>query len=114
MLVAAGNLKDIQKMHPALRSRIRGYGYEVYMESVMDDNEKNRELLIQFIAQEIKKDGKIPAFDASAIDEIINEARRRAGRKKKLTLILRDLGGIIRAAGDLAVENNKKIVTRRM
>ena len=43
---------------------------------------------------------------------IINEARRRAGRKKKLTLVLRDLGGIIRAAGDLAVEANKKIVTR--
>jgi Lon-like ATP-dependent protease len=112
VLVAAGNLQDIQKMHPALRSRIRGYGYEVYMESTMDDNEKNRELLIQFIAQEVKKDAKIPPFDASAIDEIINEARRRAGRKKKLTLILRDLGGIIRAAGDLAVENNKKIVTR--
>lgn len=112
VLIAAGNLMDIQKMHPALRSRIRGYGYEVYMESVMDDNEKNRELLIQFIAQEIKKDAKIPPFDSSAIDEIINEARRRAGRKKKLTLILRDLGGIIRAAGDLAVENNKKIVTR--
>jgi Lon-like ATP-dependent protease len=67
---------------------------------------------VQFIAQEIKKDGKIPPFDASAIDEIINEARRRAGRKKKLTLILRDLGGIIRAAGDLAVEENKKIVTK--
>jgi Lon-like ATP-dependent protease len=113
VLVAAGNLMDIQKMHPALRSRIRGYGYEIYMESVMDDNEKNRKLLIQFIAQEIKKDKKIPPFDSSAIEEIINEARRRAGRKKKLTLILRDLGGIIRAAGDLAVENNKKLVTKQ-
>jgi Lon-like ATP-dependent protease len=82
------------------------------MESTMDDNEKNRDLTIQFIAQEIKKDGKIPPFDKSAIDEIINEARRRAGRKNKLTLILRDLGGIIRAAGDLAVESNKKIVTK--
>jgi len=112
VLIAAGNLQDIQKMHPALRSRIRGYGYEVFMESTMDDNEKNRDLTIQFIAQEIKKDGKIPPFDKSAIDEIINEARRRAGRKNKLTLILRDLGGIIRAAGDLAVESNKKIVTK--
>jgi ATP-dependent Lon protease len=112
VLVAAGNLQDIQKMHPALRSRIRGYGYEVYMDSVMDDNAHNRELLIQFMAQEVKKDGKIPPFDNSAIEEIINEARRRAGRKNKLTLVLRDLGGIIRAAGDLAVESNKKIVTK--
>ena len=28
ILVAAGNLDSIQQMHPALRSRIRGYGYE--------------------------------------------------------------------------------------
>ncbi len=112
VLVAAGNLQDLQHMHPALRSRIRGYGYEVYMESTMDDNATNRDLLVQFIAQEIKKDTKIPPFDQSAIDEIIEEARRRAGRKKKLTLILRDLGGLVRAAGDIAVEKKKKIVTR--
>ena len=42
VLVAAGNVMDIQKMHPALRSRIRGYGYEVYMESVMDDNREEQ------------------------------------------------------------------------
>ncbi len=29
VMVAAGNLDAIQGMHPALRSRIRGYGYEV-------------------------------------------------------------------------------------
>jgi lon-related putative ATP-dependent protease len=111
ILVAAGNLQDLQRMHPALRSRIRGYGYEVYMDSTMEDNVANRNLLTQFIAQEIKKDGKIPQFDQSAIDEIIEEARRRAGRKKKLTLILRDLGGLVRAAGDIAVEKSKSVVT---
>src|SRR3989344_4874860 len=31
VLVAAGNVETIKSMHPALRSRIRGYGYEVYM-----------------------------------------------------------------------------------
>ena len=111
-LIAAGNLQDIQRMHPALRSRIRGYGYEVYMESTMEDNATNRELLVQFIAQEIRKDKKIPPFDKEAIAEIIEEARRRAGRKKRLTLILRDLGGLIRAAGDVAAEKKHKLVTR--
>ncbi len=111
ILVAAGNLQDIQKMHPALRSRIRGYGYEVYMDSTMPDTAQNRNMLVQFIAQEIKKDGKIPEFDRSAVDAIIEEARRRAGRKGRLTLILRDLGGLIRAAGDSAIENKKKFVT---
>ena len=112
ILVAAGNLQDLQHMHPALRSRIRGYGYEVYMESTIDDIQKNREFLMQFIAQEIKKDGKIPPFDSGAIDEIVEEAKKRAGRKHKFTLVLRDLGGLVRAAGDIAVDGNKKVVTR--
>ncbi len=112
ILVAAGNLQDIQHMHPALRSRIRGYGYEVYMDSTMPDTAANRKLLVQFIAQEVRKDGKIPHFDRSAVEEIIEEARRRAGRKNRLTLVLRDLGGLVRAAGDIAVERGKKVVTR--
>ena len=29
VLIAAGNLETLKHMHPALRSRIRGYGYEV-------------------------------------------------------------------------------------
>ncbi len=112
ILVAAGNMQDMQKMHPALRSRIRGYGYEVYMESSMDDTEKNREYLFRFIAQEIKKDGKIPPFEYEACLEIIEEARRRSGRRDKLSLILRDLGGIVRAAGDIAKEKEKRTTTR--
>ena len=113
ILVAAGNIQDIQHMHPALRSRIRGYGYEVYMDSTMEDNAKNRDAIIQFIAQEVTKDGKIPHFDRSAVEEMLEEARRRAGRKGRLTLVLRDLGGLLRAAGDLAVERNKKFVTAK-
>ncbi|MDE1851671.1 MAG: ATP-dependent protease LonB [Candidatus Micrarchaeota archaeon] len=112
LLVAAGNLQDINKMHPALRSRIRGYGYEVYMESSMPDNEHNREKIVRFIAQEVKKDGKIPHFDYDACMAIIEEARRRSGRKERLTLILRELGGLVRAAGDIAVEKGRKTVTK--
>src|SRR3989338_3995460 len=106
MLAAAGNYRDLQKMHPAIRSRIRGYGYEVYMEESIEDTAENENKLIQFIAQEVLKDGKIPHFDASAIEEIIQEARKRSGRKNKLTLKLRELGGLIRAAGDVALEEN--------
>ncbi len=111
VLVAAGNYEDIQKMHPALRSRIRGYGYEVYMEETMPDTPQNREILVQFVAQEVKKDGKIPHFDAAAVEAIIQEARKRAGRKSRLSLKLRELGGLIRAAGDLAAEQKTTAVT---
>ena len=113
LLVAAGNLMDMERMHPALRSRIRGYGYEVYMESSMPDTEENRWKIIRFIAQEIGKDKRIPAFGYDACMEIVNDAKRRSGRKHRITLILRDLGGLVRAAGDIAVEKGKKIVDKQ-
>ncbi|OIO24170.1 ATP-dependent protease LonB [Candidatus Micrarchaeota archaeon CG1_02_51_15] len=111
VLVAAGNYQDVQRMHPALRSRIRGYGYEVYMEETIEDTSVNRLKIAQFVAQEIKKDGKIPAFDRAAVERIINEARKRAGRKNKLTLKLRELGGLVRTAGDVAREKGVELVT---
>jgi ATP-dependent Lon protease len=110
VLVAAGNYEDLQKVHPALRSRIRGYGYEVYMNIDMPDNEENRKKIVQFVAQEVKKDGKIPHFSKEAVDEIIFEAKRRAGRKNRITLKLRDVGGLIRAAGDVAKEKGHVLV----
>ncbi|HJK62220.1 MAG TPA: ATP-dependent protease LonB, partial [Methanocorpusculum sp.] len=102
IMIAAGNLDAMQGMHPALRSRIRGYGYEVYMSETMDDTPENRARLVRFVAQEVQNDGKIPHFDPSAVSEILREARRRSGRKGHLTLKLRDLGGLVRVAGDLA------------
>lgn len=111
ILVSAGNLDALNGMHPALRSRIRGYGYESYLNSVMDDTHENREKLIRFVAQEVKKDGKIRHFNKEAVAEVIHEAQRRAGRKGKLSLRLRELGGLIRVAGDIGYERGDKTIT---
>ena len=70
ILVAAGNLDAVQGMHPALRSRIRGYGYEIYMKSTMADSEENRLKLVRFVAQEVSKDKKIPHFDKAAVEDL--------------------------------------------
>ena len=113
LMIAAGNLDAMQYMHPALRSRIRGYGYEVYMTETMDDTAENRGKLVRFIAQEVKNDGKIPPFDPSAVSEILREARRRSGRKGHLTVKLRDLGGLVRVAGDLAIKDGSSTTTLR-
>jgi len=112
MFVSAGNLDALRGMHPALRSRIRGYGYEIYLNSIMDDTDENREKLVRFVAQEVKKDERIPHFDKDAVTEIIHEAQRRAGRKGKLSLRLRELGGLIRAAGDVAHDKNDDLVSQ--
>ncbi len=118
ILVAAGNMDAIkgtdpfhQGMHPALRSRVRGYGYEVFMRNDMEDSEENRHKVIRFVAQEIKRDAKIPEFERGAVAEILREAQRRSGRRGRLTLRLRELGGLVRVAGDVAMEQKAPIVT---
>ncbi|MCK9292907.1 MAG: ATP-dependent protease LonB [archaeon] len=113
ILVAAGNYQDLEKIHPAIRSRIRGTGYECQMNVDVPDTPENRNKIVQFVAQEISKDKKIPHFTKRAVEEIIFEARKKATRKNHLTLKLRELGGLIRAAGDLAIEKDLKLVTEK-
>jgi ATP-dependent Lon protease len=77
----------------------------------MVDSDENRLNIVRFIAQEVVKDRKIPHFDKYAAGEIIREAQRRAGRKGKLTLRMRELGGLIRVSGDVAVQRGASLVT---
>ncbi len=110
VLVAAGNVETVRNLHPALRSRIKGYGYEIYMNDSIPDTKENRLKIAKFVAQEVVKDGKIPHFSKAAVDAMVEEARRRANRKNHLTLRLRELGGLVRASGDIAKEENSILV----
>ncbi len=110
VLVLAGNHDDVNKMHPALRSRIRGFGYEIFLQPTMPDTRSNREKLTRFVAQEVLKDGRIPHFTMDAVDAVIDEARRRSAQPDHFTTRLRELGGLIRAAGDLAVRAGDAVV----
>ncbi|MFB6196919.1 MAG: ATP-dependent protease LonB, partial [Halobacteriaceae archaeon] len=110
--VAAGNLDAMENMHPALRSRIKGYGYEVYMDDTIEDSPEMRRKYTRFVAQEIEKDGRLPDFDPDATREVILEAKRRSGRKDHLTLRFREIGGLIRVAGDIARSEGADMATR--
>ncbi|WP_136588490.1 ATP-dependent protease LonB [Salinigranum halophilum] len=112
VMVAAGNLDAMENMHPALRSRIKGYGYEVYMDDTIEDSPEMRRKYARFVAQEVAKDGRLPHFTANAVEEVILEARRRAGRKGHLTLEFRNLGGLVRVAGDIARSEDAENTTR--
>jgi Lon-like ATP-dependent protease len=112
IMVASGNMDAMENMHPALRSRIRGYGYEVYMDDTIEDTPEMRRKYARFVAQEVEKDGQLPHFDDDAVREVILEAKRRAGRKDHLTLELRDLGGLVRVAGDIASSRDHELTTR--
>ncbi|WP_207589756.1 ATP-dependent protease LonB [Halomontanus rarus] len=112
VMVAAGNLDAMENMHPALRSRIKGYGYEVYMDDTIEDTPEMRRKYVRFVAQEVERDGRLPPFEREAVEELLLEARRRSGRKNHLTLLFRDLGGLVRVAGDIARAEDREFTTR--
>jgi ATP-dependent Lon protease len=118
ILIAASNISDLHSILPPLRSRVIGNGYEVLLQTHMPNTGANRQKLAQFIAQEIRKDGKIPHATAGAVEMLVGEAARRAKRlddaDDALTLRLRELSGVIRLAGDLAVVERAELVDEGM
>ncbi|MFW5919698.1 MAG: S16 family serine protease, partial [Halanaeroarchaeum sp.] len=56
--------------------------------------------------------GRRPHFTDDAVEEVILEAKRRAGRKGHLSLKLRDLGGLVRVSGDVARAEDKEYTDR--
>jgi ATP-dependent Lon protease len=117
IFVGACNIQDLPHILSPLRSRINGGGYEVLVETVMPDTPENRLKLAVFVAQEIVMDAKIPHATRDAVGLIIEEARKRAknvdNRDKSLTLRLRELGGLVRAAGDVAVVEGTTLIEAR-
>ncbi|QFU82893.1 ATP-dependent protease LonB [Natronorubrum aibiense] len=112
IMIAAGNLDAMENMHPALRNRVKGYGYEVYMEDTIEDTPEMRRKYARFVAQEVERDGRLPHFTDEAVEELILEAKRRSGRKNHLTLHFRSLGGLVRVAGDIARAEDRDRTTR--
>ena len=116
ILVGALNFSDLQFLLPPLRSRIIGNGYEVLLSTVMPESPKNSKKIIQFVAQEIRKDSKIPHANKDAIKAMLDESKRRAkffDGKEGLTLRLRGLSGIIKLAGDAAMMEKSEFIDKR-
>jgi len=117
IFIGACNIQDLHHILSPLRSRVIGSGYEVLIETTMDDSDLNTAKMAQFIAQEIFQDGRIPPMSRDGVEEVIEEAKRRAkgidNKDNALTLRLRDLGGLVRIAGDLAIINRSEIIERK-
>lgn len=114
ILFASCNTENIGGILPALRSRIRGYGYEIMLASWIEKNQQNIDEIIRFIAQTVEEDGKIPHFKTESVKEVLRVAEKMAlqfdGKRNALTLRLRELGGLVRIAGDLAVQEDETLV----
>ncbi|MEA3560074.1 MAG: ATP-binding protein [Candidatus Thermoplasmatota archaeon] len=117
VFVGACNIQDLQHIISPLRSRITGSGYEILVETTMPDTRVNRSRFIQFISQEVRMDGRIPHVDRGGIEVLLEEARKRAfktdKKKRSLTLMLRGMGGVIRASGDISIAEEADLIGRK-
>jgi predicted ATP-dependent protease len=77
-------------------------------------SQENLDEFVRFIAQTIEEDGKVPHFTREAVNEALRVAEKMAlqfdGQRDALTLRFRELGGLIRIAGDLAVQDDEQLV----
>ncbi len=114
IFMGACNINEVEGILPPLRSRILGSGYEILLETTMPKTKANVNKMAQFFAQEVLLDTKIPHGTKAAVDELVKEAERRAREiddvRNALTLRLRDLGGVIRLAGDLAKTEGAELI----
>jgi predicted ATP-dependent protease len=114
LLFAACNVEDLPRIILPLRSRIRGYGYEIMLHSTMQKSNQNAQDLVRFIAQTIDEDGRIPHLTRDAIESVLQVAEEMAlrldGQRDSFTLRLRELGGLVRIAGDIAVQDSEDFV----
>ncbi|MFW9848078.1 MAG: ATP-binding protein [Candidatus Thorarchaeota archaeon] len=114
LLFAACNVEDLPRIIPPLRSRIRGYGYEIMLHSTMPKTNQNANDLVRFIAQTVDEDGRIPHLTRGAIEAVLQISEEMAlridGQRNSFTLRLRELGGLVRIAGDIAVQDSEEFV----
>ncbi len=117
IFMGACNINELGGILPPLRSRILGAGYEVLLDTTMPKTKENVERIAQFFAQEVLIDTKIAHGTRGAVKELIKEGERRAEEiddtKNALTLRLRDLGGVIRLAGDVAKMEEASLIEAR-
>jgi len=108
-LLAAGNFDSINQIHPALMDRLVGYGRVVRMNNDMPNTIENRRKYVQFISQEVSR-FHLPPFTRDACIEIIEEGRRRSGKREALSTKFRPLISVIKTAGTLAQNDKKSFV----
>ena len=114
ILFASCNVENLGNILAPLRSRIRGYGYEVMLASWIEKSTKTSDNMVRFVSQTVEEDGRIPHLTVEAVKIVLEVAEEMANRldtrKDSFTLRLRELGGLIRIAGDLAVQDNYDLV----
>jgi ATP-dependent Lon protease len=114
ILFASCNVENLVNILAPLRSRIRGYGYEVMLDSWIEKSEETSNDMVRFVSQTVEEDGRIPHLTVDSLEIVLDLAEEMAVRmdnvKNSFTLRLRELGGLVRIAGDLAVQDTCDLV----
>jgi predicted ATP-dependent protease len=114
ILFASCNIENLVNILAPLRSRIRGYGYEVMLDSWIEKSGKTCDDMVRFVSQTVEEDGRIPHMTVESLKLVLDIAEKMAYQldeaRNAFTLRLRELGGLIRIAGDLAVHDDCELV----
>jgi Lon-like ATP-dependent protease len=108
--MGCGNEDALQRMHPALRQRFQGYGSDVWMTNYVANTAANRRRIVKFIVNETDRLGLLP-FSREAAIEVVEECRRRAVFRNKLTVQLRPILAVLSKASEWARLKGRSVVT---
>ncbi len=104
ILVAAGNMETIERLHPALRNRIQGYGTEILMDKSMKIDQITSIIIKNFLTQEIGENVLIQNKE-EVIARLVQYAEVLSQRDGYITLQFRSIGGLIRTALTISKDN---------
>jgi lon-related putative ATP-dependent protease len=114
ILFASCNVENLVNILVPLRSRIRGYGYEVMLDNWIKKSPEVINDMVRFVSQTVEEDGRIPHLTVKALESVLDIAEELAfqndGVRDSFTLRLRELGGLIRIAGDIAVQDSCDLI----
>jgi predicted ATP-dependent protease len=114
ILFASCNVENLVNILVPLRSRIRGYGYEVMLDNWIKKSPEVINDMVRFVSQTVEEDGRIPHLTVKALESVLDVAEEMAfqhdGVRDSFTLRLRELGGLIRIAGDIAVQDSCDLI----
>jgi len=111
IMVASGNMDAMENMHPRCAPEFGGTATRCTWRTLSRTPRDAPE--VRALRRPGGREGRpAPGLLPEAVREVILEAKRRSGRKDHLTLKLRDLGGLVRVAGDIARSRDHELTTR--
>ena len=114
-VIFSGNLETTERLHIALRSRIKKEGYEIFMNKEIKDTHENRLQFLNFLRNELflynLKNKKNLSFSKDFLVSIFYVAKEMSSDRNQISLRLREVSGYILSSIETCITAEEKEVT---